>query len=104
MDPERWHEVDRLFAEALDRSPVERPAFLEAACAGDAALRREVERLLAADEKGAGFLAGAPGELLGLAFDERKRPAYTTLLLLVHLGRHRTGRQKSVHGADRRRG
>ena len=69
MDPERWHEVDRLFEEALDRPTAERPAFLEAACAGDTALRQEVERLLAADEKGAGFLAGAPGELLRLAFD-----------------------------------
>src|SRR5882672_866103 len=71
MDPERWHEVDRLFEQALDRPPAERPSFLETACAGDTALRREVERLLAADEKGAGFLAGAPGELLGSAFDDR---------------------------------
>ena len=68
MDPERWHEVDRLFEEALDRPPAERPAFLDAACAGDAALRREVERLLAADEQGAGFLEGTPADLLGLAF------------------------------------
>ncbi|MFL6196026.1 MAG: protein kinase domain-containing protein [Thermoanaerobaculia bacterium] len=69
MDPERWRKVDRLFEEALDTPPGERPAFLEAACGGDTVLRREVEHLLAADEKGAGFLAGAPGELLGLAFD-----------------------------------
>jgi eukaryotic-like serine/threonine-protein kinase len=65
VDPERWHEVDRLFAEALDRPPAERPAFLDTACAGDTTLRREVERLLAADEQGAGFLASAPGGLLG---------------------------------------
>jgi eukaryotic-like serine/threonine-protein kinase len=71
MDPERWHAVDRLFTAALDRPPAERSAFLAAACAGDAALRREVERLLAADEKGTGFLAGAPGELLGWAFGDR---------------------------------
>ncbi|HYH47363.1 MAG TPA: protein kinase, partial [Thermoanaerobaculia bacterium] len=68
MDPERWRQVDRLFEEALERPPAERPAFLDAACAGDPALRREVERLLAADEQGAGFLAGTPAELLGLAF------------------------------------
>jgi eukaryotic-like serine/threonine-protein kinase len=71
MDPERWHEVDRLFEEALDRPPAERPAFLDAACAGDTALRREVERLLAADEQGAGFLTDAPTELLGSAFGDR---------------------------------
>ena len=35
----------------------------------------EVERLLAADEKGAGFLAGAPGDLLGSAFEDPEAPA-----------------------------
>ncbi|HKH49357.1 MAG TPA: protein kinase [Thermoanaerobaculia bacterium] len=29
MDPERWHEVDRLFKEAQDRTLAERPAFLD---------------------------------------------------------------------------
>ncbi len=72
MDPERWHHVDRLFAEALDRPPAERPAFLGAACAGDTALRREVERLLAADEQGSRFLTGTPGELLDLELDDRR--------------------------------
>jgi serine/threonine protein kinase/WD40 repeat protein len=71
MDPERWHQVDRLFAEALDRPPAERPAFLDAACAGDSALRQEVERLLAADAEGTEFLAGAAGGLLGSAFGDR---------------------------------
>ena len=73
MDPERWHQVDRLFEEALDRPPEERQAFLDSACAGDTALRQEVERLLAADEKGEEFLTDAPGELLRLAFDESGR-------------------------------
>jgi serine/threonine protein kinase/Tol biopolymer transport system component len=68
MDPERWQEVDRLFEEALDRPPEERAAFLDSACAGETALRREVERLLAADEQGAGALAGELTELLGRAF------------------------------------
>jgi eukaryotic-like serine/threonine-protein kinase len=73
MDPERWREVDRLFEEALDRPPAERPAFLDSACAGDADLRREVELLLVAEEKGSEFLADAPGELLRLAFDDGGR-------------------------------
>ena len=72
MDPERWREVDRLFAEALDRPPEEQPTFLDAACAGDTGLRREVERLLAADQEGSRFLAGVPGELLELALDDRE--------------------------------
>lgn len=72
METERWHEVDRLFAEALDRPRAQRLAFLDAACAGDTALRREVERLLAADEAGADFLAGPPEELLELNLDEQE--------------------------------
>jgi eukaryotic-like serine/threonine-protein kinase len=73
MDNERWHAVDRLFAEALDRPPAERPAFLEGACAGDTSLRRQVEILLAADEQqGSGFLAGSPGELLRLSLDDQE--------------------------------
>ncbi|HEX6899991.1 MAG TPA: protein kinase [Thermoanaerobaculia bacterium] len=72
MDPERWHEVDRLFEEALDRPPAERPAFLDAACAGDTALRRQVERLLAADEEVDGFLTGTSGQLLETAFGDGK--------------------------------
>ncbi|HKH49355.1 MAG TPA: serine/threonine-protein kinase [Thermoanaerobaculia bacterium] len=72
METTRWHEVDRLFAETLDRPPAERPAFLDAACAGDAALRRELEQLLAADEIGSHFLAGSPEELLRLTLDDQE--------------------------------
>jgi len=71
MEP-RWNEVDRLFAEALDRPTAERPAFLDAACAGDAALREEVEQLLGADAEGCGFLESPPDELLRLSLDDRE--------------------------------
>jgi eukaryotic-like serine/threonine-protein kinase len=47
MDPERWRQVERLYYEALERPERERAAFLEEACGGDAALRGEVEALLA---------------------------------------------------------
>ena len=85
MDPARWHEVDRLFGEALDRPPAERRAFLEAVCAGDAALLGEVERLLAADEAGADFLTGVPGELLEWASEHREEgPATLSGRTLSH--------------------
>ncbi len=70
IDPERWQEVDRVFAAALERPPAGRPAYLAAACAGDPSLRRAVERLLVADEEGAAFLEHPAGELLGLALDD----------------------------------
>ena len=54
--PERWAQVERLYHEALTRDPHEREAFLADACAGDDALRREVESLLAHDG-GAAFLS-----------------------------------------------
>jgi eukaryotic-like serine/threonine-protein kinase len=44
--PERWRRIEELFQAALDRDVRERRAFLEASCAGDEELRREVESLL----------------------------------------------------------
>lgn len=46
LSPERWQQVDALFAAALERSPRERQAFLEETTGNDPELRREVERLL----------------------------------------------------------
>jgi eukaryotic-like serine/threonine-protein kinase len=68
-DAERWREVDRIFDAALDRPAGERTAFLDAACAGDPALRQQVERLLAADARQDGFLDRPAGEMLGLRMD-----------------------------------
>ena len=47
MTPERLREIERLFHDARERTPAERDAFLARACAGDSALRRDVESLLA---------------------------------------------------------
>ena len=46
---DRWSRIERLFQGAVDRSPSERAEFLKKACAGDEALRLEVESLLAND-------------------------------------------------------
>ncbi|MCP3903958.1 MAG: tetratricopeptide repeat protein, partial [Planctomycetes bacterium] len=43
--------VDAVFHEASERSPDDRAAFLDEACDGDAALRAEVDRLLAFDAR-----------------------------------------------------
>jgi serine/threonine-protein kinase len=56
MQAERWRQVDQLFDAALEREPSERAAFLDEACAGDDALRREVESLLAAHERAGSFI------------------------------------------------
>jgi serine/threonine protein kinase/dienelactone hydrolase len=45
VTPERWQEVNKVLAGALERTPEERSAFLDEACT-DPDLRREVESLL----------------------------------------------------------
>ena len=51
---------ETLFQEALSRSPEERAAFLEQACAGRPELRAAVEALLAAHEKSGNILDRPP--------------------------------------------
>jgi serine/threonine protein kinase/Tol biopolymer transport system component len=46
---ENWERAQTLFLIAVDLRPDERTAFLEAACAGDEEMRREVESLLSHD-------------------------------------------------------
>ncbi len=56
MKPERWHQIDELFQAVLEREPAEQAAFLDEACAGDQALRKQVESLLASDEQAESFI------------------------------------------------
>ncbi|HVB85189.1 MAG TPA: protein kinase [Candidatus Dormibacteraeota bacterium] len=51
MTPERWQEVKKVLAGALEKAPEERSAYLNATCA-DAEVRREVESLLVEYESG----------------------------------------------------
>ncbi len=56
MTPERWLQIQEIFAEALEREPAERDMYLMSACA-DASLRKEVELMIAAhDQAGSDFL------------------------------------------------
>src|SRR6266566_8907296 len=51
-----------VFSEARRLLPEARAAYLDAACAGNAALRQRVEKLLRANEQAGGFLQdAAPG-------------------------------------------
>ena len=59
-----WNpQANEIFLEALDiRSPDDRLAFLDRACTGNAALRAQVESLLAASDQAGSFLESpAPG-------------------------------------------
>lgn len=56
MKAEDWEQIESLFHEALELGPEARGAYLEGACAGDAALRAEVESLLEARDRREHFL------------------------------------------------
>ena len=63
MQSERWKRIDQLFDEAVELEPDKRALFLEQNCSGDPELQKEVEQLLAFDEKSAAFyrIAGIRG-------------------------------------------
>ncbi|HEX7173985.1 MAG TPA: protein kinase [Pyrinomonadaceae bacterium] len=56
MKAERWQEVERLYHAALERGAEGRAAFLAEASAGDEGLRREVESLLAYEDRAENFI------------------------------------------------
>jgi hypothetical protein len=60
VTPERWQQIDRLFAAALLWQPDQRPKLLREACAGDEELRLEVESPLNAHDA-ANSTIDAPG-------------------------------------------
>ena len=71
MIDERWPRVKALFQAAVERPAEERDAFLAAATGDDAALRREVESLLASDTSDAGFLDRLPVASASVLADPR---------------------------------
>src|SRR5262245_6198915 len=70
MTPERWRQIDQLFHSALEREPEGRAAFLDQACGGDEALRREVESLLAADAEIDKTIIALPAQVAAEMFEE----------------------------------
>jgi eukaryotic-like serine/threonine-protein kinase len=59
LTPQQWENVKALFEIALEKTPTERSSFI-AGAAQDAAVRREVERLLAHHVESGGFLSRPP--------------------------------------------
>src|SRR5205809_4162199 len=72
MLAERWQEIERLYHSAREQSPEDRGPYLESACGGDEALRREVESMLASDDLAANFLESTEPQVDAVAPDARK--------------------------------
>jgi len=56
MEPERWQHIERLYHATLEVEESRRPAFLQNACGGDEALRREIEVLLSREKRAEKFM------------------------------------------------
>src|SRR6478735_2242135 len=56
MTPARFQTIEEIFLSALEQEPDQVSAFLDTACEGDAVLRREVEVLLASDQRAGRFI------------------------------------------------
>lgn len=59
MTPEQWEQIGQFYHAALELAPDERADFLARVCAGDEALRREVESLISADQQAGDFIAAS---------------------------------------------
>jgi serine/threonine-protein kinase len=70
MTSERWQQIETLLDEVLARSPEERTAFLNEACAGDHDLRREIDALLAAEDAVPTFLEADAAAFVAPALDD----------------------------------
>ncbi|MEZ6016348.1 MAG: serine/threonine-protein kinase [Planctomycetota bacterium] len=89
--PAPWEVVKRVLADALERAPAERGAFLDEACQHDAALRAEVQSLLESDDRHSGFLARPATDLLDVPI----------LKAGAQVGRYRLGRMLGEGGMGR---
>ena len=56
MTPAQFQTIEEIFLAALEQEPDQVSAFLDTACEGDAVLRREVEALLASDQRAGRFI------------------------------------------------
>jgi serine/threonine-protein kinase len=56
MTPARFQTIEEIFLAALEQEPDQISAFLDTACEGDSVLRREVEALLASDQRAGRFI------------------------------------------------
>ena len=74
-DPQRERRAADLFADALERDGAERAGFLDRECAGDAALRAEVDSLLAAHGPARNLFRNAPRLPSPLPAGDPARPA-----------------------------
>jgi len=81
MTAERWQEIKKVLAAALECTPEQRRAYLDQTCT-DASLRREVESLIAAHDQGSGGFITRSVETREMLRDGMQFGSYTILARL----------------------
>src|SRR2546421_6335463 len=79
----RWQQIKEIFYSALERAPGERSAYLQAACAHDESLRREVEALITAHEREGSFI-DSPAYEVGVDLIANEQDALAAGQMLGH--------------------
>ncbi len=75
MTPERWREIEQLYHAALERGADERQQYLDEACSGDQALRREVDSLFDSAARAQHFMEQPAAQLLTSAMRQAEQPS-----------------------------
>ncbi len=74
MQPDLWLRVEEVFQQALDLDESRRAEFLASSCAGDDALRKEVESLLAHESRARQFMESPALEVAGRLISKEQAP------------------------------
>ena len=102
MTPERFRQVEELATLVLQQEESERTTFLDKACSEDHELRREVESLLASDEKAGNFLDEPAAQIVADGRTENSEPvskeASAVPLPMKALGRYVVERELGSGG------
>jgi serine/threonine-protein kinase len=85
-------QVRKILEAALERPPAERIAFLDEACAGDPAVRAEVDSLLEAHDGTTEFLEAPAAEVAARLVTDRQAESLEGLVLGPYIIRHEIGR------------
>ena len=82
---EQWATVTRIYQATLDRDASERTLFIDEACAGDEALRREVQSLLAYEEEAESFMEVPAAEVAHALSEDPKITLVGCVLSHYHI-------------------
>jgi len=89
MDPDRWHDVERLLDLALAEEPQRWQAVLDASCSGDPELRAEVESLLRLAPNAEQYLSSPPVAMANAIVAEATNPGDSSRAAGRRIGAYR---------------